>query len=490
MPVPHLMVKFPLLFLAVLLSCSYLKGQYSVINSSIGVGANIVSPDHVPFWLRSNQFGNIPPPGNSVSFYGSFHKDYDTIENPLIDWGGSLEVRANIGNQVQGIQGNIIEGYLKMAISVFQIKAGRDKQVMGLMDTTLSSGSFAMSGNALGIPKVEISVPQYYTIPIFDELFAVKGTLSLGWMGAVPIQYQYIGYLNTYLHQASFYGRFGKPDWQLHLYGGFNHQVQYGNEDKVWGKQYDLNGWQTFIRVITGKTWNYSKIGNQIGSIDLGLQYDFNTVSLFIYRQNFYDEGALVHLANIADGLNGISFTNTGDKNGFIHWNKFLIEFFYSANQAGYPWSKPTKSGDENYYNNYEYADGYSYKGVAIGSPLISSKYDTRPFPNSKFDYFNNNRVSALHVGLDATIQDFHIITKATYSKNYGTFSTSPYGSSTGTIRDKPVGSFPESNQFSCYLQIEKPLSDSYSLNISMALDHGLLLYNTSGISFQIMKSF
>ena len=34
--------------------------------------------------------------------------------------------------------------------------------------------------------------------------------------------------IGTYLHQKSLYGRFGKPEWKLKLYGGFNHQVIVG----------------------------------------------------------------------------------------------------------------------------------------------------------------------------------------------------------------------------------------------------------------------
>ncbi len=463
-------------------------GQDNSIYGTIGIGGNFISQNHVPFWLRSNQFGSIPLPGISASVFGSFKKIYDTVDNPVVDWGGNLDFRINMGNHIQGI---IIEGYLKMAISIFQIKAGRDKETMGLLgDTALSSGSFAMSGNALGIPKVEVSIPQYYSIPIFGNLLAFKGNFAFGWMGQIPIQYHYNGLLNSYFHQASFYGRLGKPDWRLHLYGGFNHQVIFGKEQIVFGKSYDLNGWQTFMHVISGKTWNYSKVGNHIGSVDLGLQFNFNTFGIFIYRQNFYDEGALAHLANIADGLNGISFENLDDKSGILHWNKILLEFFYSANQAGYPWSKPTKSGDENYYNNYEYADGYSYKGQAIGSPLISSAADTRIFPKDQYDYFNNNRVSAINFGIDGAVKDFNVIAKITYSKNYGTFSTSPYGSSTGTRRNKPVGVFPESNQISTYLKVSKPFSNGYSGNITIALDHGQLLYNSEGLTFQILKSF
>src|SRR5690606_26508506 len=95
----------------------------------------------------------------------------------------------------------------------------------------------------------------------------------------------------TYLHQKSFYGRLGKEDWKMKLYGGFNHQAYWGNEKDVFGSLYTISNFETFIKVITGSTlWldniPNSKVGNQIGSIDLGFEYEFENLQLSVYRQN------------------------------------------------------------------------------------------------------------------------------------------------------------------------------------------------------------
>ena len=44
----------------------------------------------VPFWLRSNQYGNIPLDKISMSVIGSAHKDYSNAKTHLIDWGASV----------------------------------------------------------------------------------------------------------------------------------------------------------------------------------------------------------------------------------------------------------------------------------------------------------------------------------------------------------------------------------------------------------------
>src|SRR5690606_16723423 len=124
------------------------------------------------------------------------------------------EGRTNLGKESNL---SLIEGYGKMRIAIFQLKAGRTKDVMGLNgDSSLTSGNFAISGNALGIPKIDISIPQYYTLPIWDGLVAIKGNFAHGWAGRYLAHtiggstQGLIVYPKTFFHQKSLYGRIGK----------------------------------------------------------------------------------------------------------------------------------------------------------------------------------------------------------------------------------------------------------------------------------------
>ena len=110
----------------------------------------------MPFWLRSNRAGNIPIDGAYMGISGTAFKGYDKGKSRIFDWGGALRVRGNIGRNSNF---NVIEGYGKVRLSIFEFKAGRSREITGLCDTTLSSGSWAVSGNALGIPNVQISIP-------------------------------------------------------------------------------------------------------------------------------------------------------------------------------------------------------------------------------------------------------------------------------------------------------------------------------------------
>lgn len=293
--------------------------------------------------------------------------------------------------------------------------------------------------------------------------------------------------------------RIGKPNWKLKLYGGFNHQTFWGNEKDLYGSDFDLSRFETLYYVFLGKTYKgkgvgRSKIGNQIGSIDLGTEYNFEKFKIMIYRQNFYDVGALAKLANIADGLNGVSIENNAQntKSTGFKWKKVLFEFFYSKDQAGYPWSKETNSGDENYYNNAFYRNGWSYYGLGLGNPLITVKKDAKENQASKkSDYFINNRVVAIHLGFQGEIETWEFSTKITHSWNYGTFGTSIYGNTTGNNSSPNTNNiFIPVQQFSVYFEGSKELKKNYRIGFATALDQGKLLNNSFGASIRLIKGF
>lgn len=503
---------FILFCIIIILPFSFLRAQNTGIVSSVEIQSIGTTNKVVPFWMRSNNFGSQPISDLSGSFLGRIIKDYDQAQKEdshkafrkNVDWGFGIEIRGNVGrsNNI-----NIIQAYGKLRASVFQLTIGRDKQLIGLNgNDDLSSGNFSISGNALGIPKIELSIPNYVNIPILDGLFAFKGQFAHGWIGKTPvvkedfITHQYLAYNPaTFIHQKSLYGRIGREKSRLKIYGGFNHQAFWGNERTVYGNDFTLSNFETFFYVLTGKAYGAdyiptSKIGNQLGSVDIGFEYKLKNAKLFVYRQNFYDVGALSKLANIKDGLNGISLEKLSqdkNRNGF-QWKKILFEFLYTKDQAGYPTSKFTQSGDEDYYNNFYYIKGWSYKNMGLGTPLITTAHDSKKGQlNAPEDYFINNRVIALHSGIEGSFKEITFKAKISYSLNYGTFTTSPYGKTTGRKRVTPdYGLFEKVNQLSTYLGVEKPWKNRYIIGGEFAFDSGHLLNNSVGIILKVRKEF
>ena len=169
-----------------------------------------------------------------------------------------------------------------------------------------------------------------------------------------------------------------------------------------------------------------------------------------------------------------------------------LLEVLYTKNQAGESWSKPTPSGDENYFNHYQYIQGWSYKGIGIGNPFISSRNYTRvglaADPN---DYFINNRVVAFHFGFEGSVQNWDFLLKTSYSLNYGTYGTSEVGHTVGKVSTIPVyGLFGEKKQFSAYLDVNKELKQGVNIGFTGAFDVGELYYNSKGVLIKLFKSF
>lgn len=487
--------KIFLLIMMAVITLTSAESQDDPYHFNIGLTAAYTSAGVIPFWLRSNQYGSIPLDGPSLSVISAARKDY-TGDNKLFDWGASFEGRLNTGNRNEF---RLIEAYAKIRMSIFEIRGGRSKMTMGLCDSTLSSGSFSVAGNALGIPEVRISVPEFFIIPKLGDLFAFKGSYSHGFTGepSVRLLNNDTAQLKTFLHQKSFYGRFGKPAWKWKLYGGFNHQAFWGSEETYYVGFNTLTPFQTYLYVITGKpygTENFSasKIGNHMGSIDIGFEYNFKNISILLYRQNIYDIGALYYLANIRDGLNGLSLVNKQSAGKDIRWRKMLLEFFYTKNQAGELWSPFVPSGDENYYNNDQYINGWSYKNIGIGNPFICTRVYTREgLPADPRDYFLNNRVILFHYGIEGSIKELDIRLKASYSLNYGTFGTSEVGHTLGKDRTLPVyGIFEKTQQFSFLFSGTRQLNGGFTIGGVAAFDAGDLYYNSAGILISVTKIF
>lgn len=467
----------------------------SNVNGSLQFEGGFMSNSQVPFWFRSNTFGSLPNEGLGLSILSAVEKKY-VPGIKLFDWGYGGEIRANIGEDPRI---SFIEAYGKARVGKIQLKVGRSKDITGLIDTTLSSGSFSMSGNALGIPKVELSTLDYLTVPFTSDLLSFKAKISHGWMGKLPIKYSKstVDEAKSYFHETSFITRLGRPDWRLKLYAGINHEVIWGSDDLIFGEQYTLNQAEAFFYVITGKKYrkkgDISKIGNHLGSLDFKIDYDFDKVQLSLYRQQFYEKGAIKYLANIADGLTGLSIKNV-DVSSFknTYWRKLLLEVFYSKDQAGEGDAKWTPSGPEYYYNHAVYASGYSYKGLGLGNPLITPvRFARQDLPNAPLNYFINNRVFALHLGSTGRVIGLDYLVKLTYSKNWGDYRTSNIGywfDGDWFEREPSYGIFRPVSQFSGYFDLSKRFKNSYAVGIAMGGDCGKLLNNSFGGQLKVSK--
>lgn len=456
------------------------------------IGALLSDGQQTPFWLRANQNGTVPTANPAATLRVGVASEYGgpvtrngKTRPKRFDWGYSLDVVANSGKTSQLL---LPEAYVKGRYSFIEVYAGRRRGAIGLVDTNLTSGAYSMSGNALPLPTVQIGTPGYVSIGFLKHLISFRAFYNHGWFENSDKKVTH-----SYLHQKVLYVRLGKPSWKVKLFGGFNHQVQWGGYSTSLDNTMANNGvlphdWQSYVFMVTGfrhpnekntslSAFENNRIGNHLGSVDLGMTIELGHFNLFGYRQNLYDDGSLFRLTNIQDGLNGIRLQNNRSSTAFFSIREVLAEYLYTKSQGGAIVAMmPALLGRDNYFNNSQYIDGWIYRQRAIGTPFLTPGTEVRPgLPTGAIA---NNRVSMLHVGLTGRLAQVQWTTKVSYSHNFGTY-------------DAP---FPDqTTQLSALLNLAAPVSlpglGRFSLNTSLALDRGKLLTNTTGLYVGLRKT-
>jgi hypothetical protein len=460
-----------ILFLFFTLTTSPLAAQEWQGGIELGLNVNSTTT----YWSRVNRFGSSPLNGTSGTLLANFSKEYkpvDPSEKSKFDWGVGAETRIDLGTSTRF---RLIEGYAKAKYDFIEVRGGRFKEFLSLVDTTLSLGSFALSGNALGIPKIELRVPDYWPR---NTLISGRGNFAHGWYGNIATigTLAQVESLHTYFHQKSLWIRIARPNWKIKFYGGFVDNAYWGDEYKM-HDSFTMSKAQRYWSVISGKVWQESKVGNHVGNIDAKVEYELEKYKISLYRQFFYEVGALWHLANIADGLMGLTLQKKEKVSRLVDWNKILLELLYTKNQAGETWSKPTPTGNENYLNHYIYNYGWSYRGQTLGLPMITVRTDGRDnLPTSELEYHVNNRLWGINLGADGVIFDRNTFVKLTYSKNFGTRNTE--------------STFPVAHQISWIVQSIKKINSNYSYGFSLSGDHGQLLPSGLGLNINAKREF
>jgi hypothetical protein len=389
----------------------------------------------VPFWLQANQFGIAPTHAPSFGIHGLV-KQYWPVpfsENKNWRWGATAEIVANV-NAKSGFLFPQLHGSLRY--KNWELFIGRKKQWIGLADSTLGSGSYSWSTNALPIPKIQIGTTRFVDVP------GTKGWVSfLGFYSEGVFESKRPITRNLKLHQKMLYLRVGRASSRLKLYGGFNHQVQWGGTSPYQTLNGKMpRGLKNYFRVVTGKPGdasevvnefdNGNRVGNHLGTIDLAMEVETYNHSFFLYRQNIYEDGTLYALTNIEDGLNGLRIKRKNTYGATIEITEAIFEFLFTKSQGGGEFDfgdHAIKRGDfgrDNYFNNAQIRDGWSYDNRTIGTPFITPSSATEAKWGRYGDSFtSNNRVSVLHMGLKGLfLGSINWYTKLSYSTNIGTY--------------------------------------------------------------------
>jgi hypothetical protein len=468
-------------------------------NTNIGAGIIVSSSNNTAFWQRTNRNGNIPLASNLGYFYFNTHRNYDSTFNinkklKKFGYGYGFGVHANFGKNSQFL---IPEGYLKFRYSGMELYIGRRKEIVGLTDSTLSSGSIIWSQNAMPIPKIQFSMPDY--IGIFgSKLIYIKGSFAHGWFGNQFYVQDY------FLHQKTLYGKIGKPNWKVHFFGGLNNQMQWaGYSDFIKNNAgsskngYLPFGFNSFFSAAFPLPYirrkfppNFTLLydatgygGNHIGSLDLATQIYSKIGRILLYRQIPYELGSLfTSLVNADDGIYGMSVKL---KKSFYSINSITIEGIHTYNQGYYRagiarlLNLPDRHFGElhRYFNHGQYNDGWSYFTNAIGTPLVLSNQQLNPenkLKDNQFLFSNYSQTKQIYFAVNGHIDNFTYLLKTNFGYHRAT-----------------MGSYmvfnPSIFQFSGLSMVEYKHKNT-NFKVSFALDQGQMLFKSRGLEFGIQK--
>lgn len=468
--------------------------QRSGLHGEIEAGSVLSSQSATPFWLRTNQYGIIPAQAPAGLLQAAIWKSYrqpDSAYRRKWDWG--FKVNPVLAyDRTENLKLLLVEANLKIRFGVLELWAGRRREVIGLGDTTLSSGFYAGSGNALPIPKIQLSTIGYVPLHFTKDFLAINAGFAHGWFNVPYIQ-------DARLHQKYLYVRLGKPASSVKFYAGVNHQVQWAGHSESLKQRPDVaaNGylpsdWGFYKYVVfsyTPKDWNtiagYTsfdsyRVGNSVGSIDFGVEFTTRGKKMLAYYQHPYEDVSGILFLNVPDGLWGLSCAIQSDKPASFQLIRLALEFLTTKNQSGPTFYIPGSSyqGGDNYYNHGQYAEGWSYFGRTIGTPFIAPKQDFDPSYNlTGGQFFTNNRVNMWYVGVQARYRKSTFLLRASYSQNYGTYNE-PF--------------LPIHGQFSGLLSAQIPVArwNNTAIVAKLAVDNGGLYTDAVGGYIGIKKSW
>lgn len=454
-----------------------------------GLGA---SDSRTPFWLQANQYGIIPRTGPAgLLRVGTTGRFGTTVVHPNRRFTYAVEVVGVAGRELAVI---LPQAYVSADRGNFSLWVGRKKEIIGLGDSTLTSGFYSWSGNALPITKIQVGTRGFVPLGFTGGLISINAFVAHGWFPNTD------SIRGSYLHQKVLFGRIGKPNWQVKLYAGIIHNAQWGGRSDYLTKGVSINGElpstiKDYLSIVVARqpnqNANYSQfdkinqIGNHLGSVDIGAEIELPRWNVLSYYQHPFEDKSGLKFVNIPDGLYGLRLKRKSvGGTPFFRANQFVVECLTTMNQSGIALGEKLQ-GIDDYFNNFQYIDGWTNRRQGIGTPFITTrnevKQEWRDVPTGPVRYrlaIINNRVQLMHIGLSGAFQSgVQVQTQLSYSSNHGTIRI-PFGRTVG--------------QFSGAVWLTWPVSwlGGSELKTAVALDQGRLYTNTLGGWISLRKTW
>lgn len=424
------------------------------------------SGTYAPFWFQTNQNGSVSSQPHSGNLSLAVGKEA-TRPNRWYDYSFGVEAIGQVDTKKTLLFFQQLYGHVRLY--VFDITIGIKPEIWGNHDEFLSSGGFLFSQNSRPMPRITIGIEKYVPVPFTYGYLEVKGGLTHGWFT------DNVYLKNSFLHHKFIGLRVG-GNLPVTVNYEFHHAAQWGGISPVYGELgSSFKDWKTVFLAQSGGTMNNDQInayGNHLGSQNLGLDLKIGAWSVSTYWQNIFEDGPIKPIweaMNISDGVWGIAIKQTQ----FPFVSGILYEFINTTDQSGPFHDKDglVFGGNDSYFTNSVYANGWNYYNRTLGTPFITS-----PIYNTDGSIATlNNRSSAHYLGIKGDVFGFRYRTLVSYAKNYGRYGDGDALKSTNTA---------------ILLEVKKQIPQAWNLDFSLSFgaDIGTQFGNSYGVMFSVAK--
>jgi len=473
-----------------------------LIVSAMLLGAVGTNGSGLPYWMTTNQYDLMPQNSGAVAVVQA-KKLYDPEKT--VQWQAGVSLAANSDPKFI-----VDECYGSVKWKVLSLDLGIKHRPNDFLAADPRLGSLSVTGGHLIETGNARSLPGYC---INLDPWAIPGTKEhLIFYGAFgdyrTIDNRYVQ--GAWVHRTRLFMELQFGKFQFHM--GLDHFAQWNGVHPKYGQMPNTFG--DYLRVITGASGGSASsqsdqmnvIGNQGGAEMFKFVWNDDTWTLTFQHDIPYEDKSGMLFHNFPDGVNTLHF---GFKNKDRWVSDILYEFQYTMYQSGsqhdpetYPSGEPRPwqpglnyTGGDNYFNNGEYASGWTHFGRTYGNPLFFPKgtHDgTWNYPDKIVLGVENNRLWSHHIGLSGKLFKRHPYKlMLTYSMNYGRYQA-PYagedawGKPWGTVNETGLWQF--SAGFSGHIAEPFKLK-GFSITYGIFGDKGQVLRDNLGFSLGVCYS-
>ncbi|WP_245683966.1 capsule assembly Wzi family protein, partial [Rhodohalobacter halophilus] len=220
-----------------------------------------------------------------------------------MDYGADLALRVS-GNSTAFFP----ELYLGAEYRAFRLDFGRFNRPIGLNNHNLSIGSMMVSRNAVPIPRIMLSTPEFTDVPWTNDILEFKAMVSHGWF----TDERYVD--SPYLHQKYLYLKVNATK-SLSAVGGIVHNAQWGGTHPTFGRA--PQSFSDYLRIVFSRAADpdsnappaqiTNALGNSVAAYEFALQYEGTGFDLSATRLFYLEDSVSKRFRSPWDGVWGIN---------------------------------------------------------------------------------------------------------------------------------------------------------------------------------------